>query len=495
MDKIRVRDPEHLQAMEVYCRNMDSAMEIALAAAADAAARPTASPRDGQAAAPAAAEAPRAVGMTCDQVTLSVEGNISTGKSTFLSILQRDLFKDEGFSFVAEPIEQWQNVGGSSVNLLELFYKDSARMAYTFQNFVFLTRVLQASNAALYERETYGLTTKARLLERSVFSDRMVFVRAVHASRDLADHELAIYDAWFGPILSSLPTLVPNGIVYLRASPDTCMARLRKRARSEEGGIPLAYLQCLHNNHEDWLLQSGTRAVDLQARLRVMQQREQLPEQERSPAVAAGSGPEGRADPAASATLRSGGEASTSAPSGSVDVAVRPVRQPADGRPTTAAAAAGGVLRPLEEAPPPALAEVEVPDSIAPHLYIIDATKILNVPSAGFLHQLPSLVVDCEPDVDVEADHEHARAVSNLVRDYADFVSRYRAACHRLAAAGHPGAAGLRLPAAQTDYYTTDPSGRVTYRPAPASASPGAGIGAAALLQSLAPATATAPEH
>ncbi|PNH10674.1 Ribosome biogenesis protein BRX1 [Tetrabaena socialis] len=165
------------------------------------------------------------------------------------------------FEFVPEPIEQWQNVGAASssssssspsssssdpsssaaapaptVNLLELFYRDQIRMAYTFQNYVFLTRVMQ-------ERETYGSTTRARILERSVFSDRMVFVRAALAGGSLAPHELAIYDAWFGPILSSLPTLVPNGLIYLRASPQTCMARLVKRARSEENSIPLSYLQ------------------------------------------------------------------------------------------------------------------------------------------------------------------------------------------------------------------------------------------------------------
>ncbi len=51
---------------------------------------------------------------------------------------------------------------------------------------------------ARQERDTYGSSSKARILERSVFSDRMVFVRAVKASGDLQDHELAIYDAWFG---------------------------------------------------------------------------------------------------------------------------------------------------------------------------------------------------------------------------------------------------------------------------------------------------------
>lgn len=47
------------------------------------------------------------------------------------------------------------------------------------------------------ERSSYGATRVARLLERSVFSDRMVFVRAVHAMQQLDDKELAIYDSWF----------------------------------------------------------------------------------------------------------------------------------------------------------------------------------------------------------------------------------------------------------------------------------------------------------
>lgn len=35
-----------------------------------------------------------------------------------------------------------------------------------------------------------------RLLERSVFSDRMVFVRAVYEAKWLSEMELSIYDSW-----------------------------------------------------------------------------------------------------------------------------------------------------------------------------------------------------------------------------------------------------------------------------------------------------------
>jgi deoxyadenosine/deoxycytidine kinase len=54
---------------------------------------------------------------------------------------------------------------------------------------------------------------------------------------------LAIYDSWFSPVINTMPTLVPNGFIYLRAQPETCFRRMQKRARSEEGTVQLEYLQ------------------------------------------------------------------------------------------------------------------------------------------------------------------------------------------------------------------------------------------------------------
>jgi hypothetical protein len=92
-----------------------------------------------------------------------------------------------------------------------------------------------------------------RLIERSVFSDRMVFVRAVHNAKWMSELELQVYDSWFNPIVSALPTVVPDGFIYLRAKPETCLTRLGRRSRSEETGVSLDYLEQLHQMHEDWL--------------------------------------------------------------------------------------------------------------------------------------------------------------------------------------------------------------------------------------------------
>ena len=81
-----------------------------------------------------------------------------------------------------------------------------------------------------------------RILERSVFTDRKVFVSSLRDNKYLDDMEVKLYEAWFDPVVATLPNLVPHVIVYLRASPETCMDRLKGRGRSEETGIDLEYV-------------------------------------------------------------------------------------------------------------------------------------------------------------------------------------------------------------------------------------------------------------
>jgi deoxyadenosine/deoxycytidine kinase len=87
-----------------------------------------------------------------------------------------------------------------------------------------LTHTLPAP-PLLQERDSAAADTGVRLMERSVFSDRMVFVRTVQESGWMGDVELAVYDSWFEPILNSQPSLLPDGFIYLRADPNVCMDR------------------------------------------------------------------------------------------------------------------------------------------------------------------------------------------------------------------------------------------------------------------------------
>ena len=73
------------------------------------------------------------------QKIFSIEGNIGTGKSTFLRMLNEQL--KGGFEFYPENIESWRNVGGKQVNLLDKMYQDSSKWGFVFQQYVLLTKL------------------------------------------------------------------------------------------------------------------------------------------------------------------------------------------------------------------------------------------------------------------------------------------------------------------------------------------------------------------
>lgn len=191
-------------------------------------------------------------------VKLAVEGNIGAGKSTFLNVLSDgQLELQDIVEVVPEPVDAWRQVPNGSeepINLLDRFYQDPKRYAYTFQHYVLLTRMEK-------DRASRTSTKPIRILERSIFSDRMVFVRAMHEAGFMGDLELSVYDSWFSMEVSQDRALTPDGFIYLKARPETCIKRLRTRNRSEEAGVDTAYLENLHDKHESWL-HFGARHLD-----------------------------------------------------------------------------------------------------------------------------------------------------------------------------------------------------------------------------------------
>jgi len=174
---------------------------------------------------------------------LIVEGNIGAGKSTFLRLIKDRL----ACQIVYEPHEKWQNISNKG-NLLENFYNDTPRWAYTFQSYAFITRTLTQKNHAL--KNPYSV----QVLERSVFSDRYCFAKNLYESGLMSDLEWTLYLEWFGWFCQDHVTK-PNGFIYLRTTPQTCYKRLLKRARHEEKAVPIEYLEQLHQKHEAWLME------------------------------------------------------------------------------------------------------------------------------------------------------------------------------------------------------------------------------------------------
>ena len=172
-----------------------------------------------------------------------IEGNIGAGKSTFLKVLKEHLDVD----IIFEPTTKWQEATQEE-NLLDLFYKDTPRWAYTFQSYAFITRV-----QTILDYQAKNKSAKVQFLERSVYCDRYCFAKNCFESGLMTKLEWSIYKEWFSWLVER-HTPVPSGFIYLQATPETCYKRINKRSRHEESNIAFAYLQSLHNRHEDWLV-------------------------------------------------------------------------------------------------------------------------------------------------------------------------------------------------------------------------------------------------
>jgi deoxyadenosine/deoxycytidine kinase len=179
---------------------------------------------------------------TQKQHYIVIEGNVGSGKSTFLRLI-KNYFDAQ---VVFEPHQQWQHED-SEQNLLNKFYTDTQRWAYTFQTYAFVTRIITQ------EQHTQKNPYTMQFLERSVFSDRYCFAKNAHEQGYMNILEWKLYTEWFSWLVDGYVPK-PSAFIYLQVDPTVCFKRLQKRDRVEEASVTLEYLEQLHDKHEQWLL-------------------------------------------------------------------------------------------------------------------------------------------------------------------------------------------------------------------------------------------------
>jgi deoxycitidine kinase/deoxyguanosine kinase len=190
-------------------------------------------------------------------IILSLDGNIGAGKSTLLEALRTHIPE---ITVVQEPVADWvtmKNQNGE--NLIELFYKDTARWCYTFQNCAILTRLIDTDRILKSWTPTEGKLPVV-ITERSVLTDRYVFAEMLHREGKLDDLEWNLYLKWFNYYAADLPV---KGIIHVTTSAETSKERIHIRGRSGEEKIPIEYLKSLDDQHKHWIATSHLPVLDV----------------------------------------------------------------------------------------------------------------------------------------------------------------------------------------------------------------------------------------
>ncbi|MFH1502664.1 MAG: deoxynucleoside kinase [Candidatus Eisenbacteria bacterium] len=152
---------------------------------------------------------------------VAIEGVIGVGKTTLASLLA----KKWGAHLKLEIVEENP--------FLASFYADMRGYAFQTQLFFLLSRHKQQSELKQYD-----------LFMERVVSDYLFAKDRIFANITLDDNELALYKRLADLLERDVPR--PDIVVYLQASVETLMDRIRKRGREFERDMSREYIDSLN---------------------------------------------------------------------------------------------------------------------------------------------------------------------------------------------------------------------------------------------------------
>jgi deoxyadenosine/deoxycytidine kinase len=184
-----------------------------------------------------------------------VQGNIGSGKSTFVDKLKTRYGARKDICFLQEPVNEWLTIKDKQgVNILENYYKDQPKYAFMFQMMAYISRLAMLKRAIESNQYEYIIT------ERCLNTDRNVFCKMLYDDGLIEDIGYQIYNKWFDEFNNF--NTVDYIHIYLKTDPIVSKTRVDKRARVEES-IPIEYLTKCHEYHDKWLLTTGQKVIIL----------------------------------------------------------------------------------------------------------------------------------------------------------------------------------------------------------------------------------------
>ena len=162
---------------------------------------------------------------------IGIAGNIGVGKTTFTDI-------------VAER-QGWHPFYESVMDnpYLSDFYGDMKRWSFNLQIYFLHHRF---RNHVKMSQHPKGV-----IQDRTIYEDVEIFAKNLHAMGKMNDRDWENYRNLFKVMISFLRK--PDLIIYLKASTDTLLTRIKKRSRSYEKTIDPEYLHTLNVSYNKWI--------------------------------------------------------------------------------------------------------------------------------------------------------------------------------------------------------------------------------------------------
>lgn len=150
---------------------------------------------------------------------ITIDGNIGSGKTTQIKILQ-----EKGLSVHPEPIHEWP---------LEKFYNDKKRWAFLMQMSVLS-----------------GFATKAFVYERSPDSSLKIFWEYMNDHSIVTQEENNTCTCMY-----SRYGWISDVFIYIHTPPDVCFDRVSKRFQDGDTGVYIEYLEELDMYYKKYIEQ------------------------------------------------------------------------------------------------------------------------------------------------------------------------------------------------------------------------------------------------
>lgn len=180
-------------------------------------------------------------------VIISIEGNIGVGKSTLITIISQLL--KHNCEIIYEPVDLWLTItDDNKKNILQLFYDDKKKWAFTFQMIAGLSIIQNMNNILKVTKKKY------LFLDRSFLTTKYTFEKMSYDNGLLNIIEHTTYKLLCEYYENTYYKDYKHIHIYLKCDPNISFERIKKRNRVEESNITLEYLTELSKYHDEWLL-------------------------------------------------------------------------------------------------------------------------------------------------------------------------------------------------------------------------------------------------